>query len=78
MKQDIYEQVTDRIITQLEQGVVPWKSPYFSKVELIEKTPLEEAWEIVLEVMRKHLGEAVVNSWFSKLRLKGIEGSTLT
>lgn len=32
MKQDIYEQVTDRIITQLEQGVVPWKSPYFSKV----------------------------------------------
>jgi plasmid replication initiation protein len=48
------------------------------QIELIEKTPLEEAWEIVLEVMRKHLGEAVVNSWFSKLRLKGIEGSTLT
>ncbi len=34
MKQDIYEQVTDRIITQLESGVVPWKSPYFSKVGL--------------------------------------------
>jgi antirestriction protein ArdC len=32
MKTDIYEQVTTRIITQLEQGVVPWKSPYFSKV----------------------------------------------
>jgi len=32
MKSDIYEQVTDRIISQLEQGVVPWKSPYFSKV----------------------------------------------
>jgi antirestriction protein ArdC len=32
MKPDIYQQVTDRIITQLEQGVVPWKSPYFSKV----------------------------------------------
>lgn len=29
--QDIYQQVTDRIIAQLEQGVVPWKSPYFSK-----------------------------------------------
>ena len=29
---DIYEQVTNRIINQLEQGVVPWKSPYFSKV----------------------------------------------
>ena len=34
MKQDIYSQVTDRIIAQLEQGVVPWKSPYFSKVGL--------------------------------------------
>jgi len=32
MNSDIYSQVTDRIITQLEQGVVPWKSPYFSKV----------------------------------------------
>ncbi len=32
MKTDIYEQVTTRIITQLEQGVVPWKSPDFSKV----------------------------------------------
>ncbi len=32
MKQDIYEQVTDRIISQLEQGVVPWQSPFFSKV----------------------------------------------
>lgn len=32
MNLDIYSQVTDRIITQLEQGVVPWKSPYFSKV----------------------------------------------
>lgn len=29
---DIYEQVTNRIIEQLEQGVVPWKSPYLSKV----------------------------------------------
>ena len=32
MKYDIYQQVTDRIIAQLENGVIPWKSPYFSKV----------------------------------------------
>ena len=32
MQQDLYEQVTQRIIAQLEQGVIPWKSPYFSKV----------------------------------------------
>ena len=28
MKQDIYQQVTDRIITQLEQGVIPWHKPW--------------------------------------------------
>lgn len=32
MNQDIYTKVTDRIIEQLERGVVPWQSPYFSKV----------------------------------------------
>ena len=32
MNYDIYTEVTQRIITQLEQGVCPWKSPYFSKV----------------------------------------------
>ena len=28
MKQDIYQQVTDRIIAQLEQGVIPWHKPW--------------------------------------------------
>ena len=32
MKENVYEQVTNRMIELLEQGVVPWKSPYFSKV----------------------------------------------
>jgi antirestriction protein ArdC len=32
MKQDIYAEVTNRIVDQLEKEVVPWKSPYFSKV----------------------------------------------
>ena len=32
MKSDIYQQVTDRLIAQLEQGMVPWRSPYLSKV----------------------------------------------
>lgn len=32
MNTDLYQQVTDRIISQLEAGVVPWQSPYFSTV----------------------------------------------
>ena len=31
MKQDIYQQVTDRIIAQLEQGVIPWHKPWIGK-----------------------------------------------
>ncbi|OYW77169.1 MAG: hypothetical protein B7Z37_05300 [Verrucomicrobia bacterium 12-59-8] len=48
------------------------------QMELIEKTPLEDSWENVLEIMRKHLGEALVKSWLVKLQPKGLEGSTLT
>lgn len=29
--QNLYERITNQIIEQLEQGVAPWKSPYFSK-----------------------------------------------
>ena len=32
MQLDIYTQVTSRIISHLEQGVIPWRSPYFSEV----------------------------------------------
>jgi antirestriction protein ArdC len=32
MKPNIYEQVTECILAQLEMGVVPWQSPYFCKV----------------------------------------------
>ena len=28
MKKDVYEMVTDRIIEQLEQGVIPWQKPW--------------------------------------------------
>lgn len=28
MKQDIYQEVTDRIIAQLERGEIPWKKPW--------------------------------------------------
>lgn len=32
MNKDIYSEVTDRVIAMLEQGIVPWQSPYFSSV----------------------------------------------
>ncbi len=49
-----------------------------AQLALIEKTPLEEAWENVLEIMCKHLGDATVNSWLNVLHLLGQDGDTLT
>lgn len=48
------------------------------QLALIERTPLEEAWENVLEVMRKHLGSAVVKSWLERLQVVGLEKEILT
>lgn len=31
-KADIYEEVTSRILAQLEQDIVPWRTPHFAKV----------------------------------------------
>lgn len=31
MKQDLYQQVTDRIVAQLEQGVIPWHKPWIGR-----------------------------------------------
>lgn len=28
MKKDIYQEVTDRIVAQLERGVIPWHKPW--------------------------------------------------
>ena len=27
---DIYQEVTDRIIAQLDKGIIPWKKPWVS------------------------------------------------
>lgn len=47
------------------------------QLSLIERTPLEDAWENVLEVMRKHLGADAVKAWLEKLQLIGLEGDTI-
>ncbi|MBL9144960.1 MAG: replication initiator protein A [Verrucomicrobiaceae bacterium] len=49
-----------------------------AQLALIERTPLEDAWENVLELMRRHLGEATTNSWLAKLQLQGLEDGVLT
>lgn len=45
--------------------------------ELIERSPLEDAWENVLEILRRHLGEATAKSWLTGLRIESYENGTL-
>jgi plasmid replication initiation protein len=47
-------------------------------LELIERTPLEEAWENVLEILRRQIGEATANSWLKPLHIISFENATLT
>ncbi|MGB8169006.1 MAG: replication initiator protein A [Chthoniobacteraceae bacterium] len=45
---------------------------------LVEVSPLEEAWQNVLESFRVQLGEASANAWIGKLRFVSLEGGALT
>lgn len=49
-----------------------------TQIPLIEQTPLEEAWENVLEAMRRHTGAAVVKMWLTPLHLQDFVDGTLT
>jgi hypothetical protein len=48
------------------------------QLELIEQSPLEEAWENVFDILRRHLGDATANSWLKPLHVVGFEDGTLT
>jgi plasmid replication initiation protein len=54
------------------------EAPKEEQIALIEKTPLEEAWENVLEMLKRHLSEATVNSWFKDVRLVEHQDGALT
>ncbi len=45
---------------------------------LIEASPVEEAWQNVLEAMRVQMGEATANAWIGRLRFVGLENGRLT
>jgi plasmid replication initiation protein len=47
------------------------------QLTFLERTPLEESWENVLEVMRRQIGAEQVKAWLEKLHLVSLEGETL-
>jgi len=49
-----------------------------TQLALIETTPLDDAWQNVLEVMRKRVGQAETRAWLEVLRLLSFENGILT
>ena len=47
------------------------------QLALIERTPLEEAWENVLELLRKQIGVDQARAWLEKLQLVSLDAETL-
>jgi plasmid replication initiation protein len=52
-------------------------APAEVQLALIERTPLEDAWENVLEIMRRNIGQDVVKAWLEKLQLVSLDGETV-
>jgi plasmid replication initiation protein len=63
------ERMDKRISTNAKE------SPALPEIQLslIERTPLEESWENVLEIMRKREGAEQVRAWLEKLRLVSLD-----
>ena len=34
---DIYKEVTDRIIAQMEQGIIPWEKPWIARGQAVSR-----------------------------------------
>ena len=63
-----------------KRGAAEPRAATLPKVQLalIERSPLEEAWENVLELMRKREGAGPVKAWLERLQLVGLDGDALT
>jgi plasmid replication initiation protein len=47
------------------------------QLTLIEKTPHEQHWENLLEVMKRRYGEATTKSWFARVEFRSFENRIL-
>ena len=61
---DIYKMVTDRIIEQLEQGVIPWKKPWVGGSEGAFNRISRNSYSLCNQLLLRHDGEyATFRQW---------------
>lgn len=64
MAKSVYEMVTDRIISQLEQGVIPWEKPWTGIKSGAFNRVSKKSYSLLNQMILKHDGEyATFKQW---------------
>ena len=64
MAKSVYEMVTERIIEQLEQGVIPWEKPWTGIRSGAYNRISKKSYSLLNQMLLKHKGEyATVKQW---------------
>lgn len=67
MKKDVYEMVTDRIIEQLEQGVIPWEKPWGGVIDGAYNRISKKPYSLLNQMLLQHSGEYATFKQWSEL-----------
>ena len=67
MKKDVYEMVTDRIIEQLEQGVIPWQKPWGGVIDGAYNRISKRPYSLLNQMLLQHSGEYATFKQWSEL-----------
>lgn len=64
MKANVYDMVTERIIAELEQGVIPWEKPWTGTRSGAYNRVSKKPYSIINQMLLKHTGEyATFKQW---------------
>ena len=67
MKKDVSEMVTDRIIEQLEQGVIPWEKPWGGVIDGAYNRISKKPYSLLNQMLLQHSGEYATFKQWSEL-----------
>lgn len=66
-KANVYEMVTERIIAELEKGVIPWKKPWTGARSGAFNRISKKPYSIINQILLKHAGEYATFKQWSEL-----------
>lgn len=67
MKKDVYEMVTDRIIEQLEQNIIPWQKPWGGVIDGAYNRISKKPYSLLNQMLLQHSGEYATFKQWSEL-----------